>query len=300
MTQKPLKPRREADFYPTPCWVVEIALGELHTAPRSILDTGAGEGVWGDVARERWDDANITGIDCRRLPYPHTYDLWITDDYLADGSTHPGTNGFDGYELIMGNPPYLLAEGFIRRSISLLATGGNLVYLLRLSFLESRKRGDGLWQEYPPKRVVVLKSRPSFTGDNKTDSDAYAIFYWQKGWHGETTLAWAGRPVEDSGQMVMALLESVTYVDNQEPVAVTTINQCSSWDEAWATFTADLRANRNHIAYTWPCPSCGDTTASVMVEMSIIAGTQGGLCGVCASDGERLEDYRRTVAGENE
>jgi len=67
---------------------------------------------------------------------------------------------------------------------------GHIFFLLRLAMLESQRRARGLWQEHRPKKVYVLGRRPSFTGNGKTDATAYALYLWQKGWQGETTLDW--------------------------------------------------------------------------------------------------------------
>ena len=49
--------------------------------------------------------------------------------------------------------------------------------LLRLSFLESKGRVK-FHQDFPAD-VYVLAKRPSFTGDGKADSCAYAWFVWR-------------------------------------------------------------------------------------------------------------------------
>jgi hypothetical protein len=95
----------------------------------------------------------------------------------------------DRYDLIIGNPPYSLAEEHVRLCLGLLADGGQLVFLLRLAFLESAKR-EALWREHPPERVDVLTRRPSFTHNGKTDSAAYAVFRWRNGHVGAPELGW--------------------------------------------------------------------------------------------------------------
>ena len=70
---------------------------------------------------------------------------------------------------------------------------GYIFFLLRLAFLESKKRIP-LYNDFPPKRVYVLQRRPSFfstRGSSRTvDATAYAMFLWQKGWSGKTELDW--------------------------------------------------------------------------------------------------------------
>lgn len=186
-TTKVLRKRDPHDFYPTPLSLCRAALAELPPAPvpDSILDPGAGSGVWGKAARDLYPRALITGVELRpdAIPPAETYTAWHTGDFrLYD----PGWK----HDLIMGNPPYKYAEAFIRHSLSMLKDYGWLVFLLRLAFLEEQDRGKDFWRKFPPERVSVCSQRPSFTGDGNTDATAYAVYYWRKGWTGPTRLDW--------------------------------------------------------------------------------------------------------------
>lgn len=187
-TDKELRDRDARDYYPTPKGLVRAALRKyerlsrrIHSrapvAPRTIIDPGAGSGAWGEVAREIWPNAGITGVDLHFPDKPPAYDLWRNHDYIAT----PEPAVYSGADLVMGNPPYKFAEEFVRQAHRDTNTFGRIVFLLRLSFLESQGRALGLWREYPPAMVSVLDRRPSFTGNRKTDSDAYAVYFWIKG-----------------------------------------------------------------------------------------------------------------------
>ena len=172
------------EFYPSPlnlCTAALKLIPNVYTAGYA-LDPGAGSGVWGTAFRELNKHAHLVGIEKRRLVMPKGYNLWDTEDYLKE------VWGFR-YDIIFGNPPYSLAEEFIRKGISELEQGGYLVFLLRLAFLESRKRVP-FYKEFPPKEVSVLSRRPSFYGNGKTDATAYALFIWQEGYKGKTNLTW--------------------------------------------------------------------------------------------------------------
>lgn len=84
------------------------------------------------------------------------------------------------YDLILGNPPYNLAETHARHALSLRSRFGAVAFLLRLAFFESKERID-FWDEHPASKVYVLSERPSFTG-GKTDNSAYGFFVWAN-WH---------------------------------------------------------------------------------------------------------------------
>lgn len=191
-TDKPMRERDPHDFYPTPFALCDKALGLYMNSnllqPHRILDPGAGTGVWGAAARRRWPGIFITGVELRDVSRPSDYDTWCNCNYLTDFI--PSTS----YNHVIGNPPYKHAEQFVRKSFNLLTPRGEMIFLLRLAFLEGQARGKGLWCEIPPRFVYVLSKRPSFIteGDKKgkTDATAYALFHWVKGDHRPTTLSW--------------------------------------------------------------------------------------------------------------
>lgn len=188
-TDKQLRPRDEHDFYPTPMTHVRPAIRTLNnlvgfmTEP-AILDPGAGTGVWGIAARERWERAHITGVELRSVEVPWQYDDWYNEDY------HLWDRPITGFDMVIGNPPYKYAEQFIRLGMEQLTPNGVMCFLLRLNFLEGQDRGKDLWRKHTPLLVEVCSERPSFTGNGKTDATAYALYYWRKGWQGKTELRW--------------------------------------------------------------------------------------------------------------
>lgn len=179
-----LPARNDADFYPTPMGFCRAALAQLPDGltPTCILDPGAGTGVWGRAARERYPGVTITGIDLRAVPKPAGYTFWINADFLRAATPQPA------FDLVIGNPPFNVAEAFIRASLDLLEDGGVLMFLLRLAFLEGQARGSGLWSKTPPERVVVASRRIAFTGGSNPNS--YALYIWRKGYTGDTRLGW--------------------------------------------------------------------------------------------------------------
>lgn len=204
-TKKVLRPRSAHDFYETPPELVQAALDLLpaYLKPKVIHDPGAGTGVWGREAHKVFPKATIVGIDSHySKPDGNAYKLWIESDYIQ--------YAYPGVDLVIGNPPYgdewnefqklekkrlgkkyirpkrpasfpmADAEAFVRAGYNSLRPNGIMIYLLRLAFLESQKRGEGLWVDMPPLSVHVLIERPSFTGNGKTDETAYAIYLWRK------------------------------------------------------------------------------------------------------------------------
>lgn len=82
--------------------------------------------------------------------------------------------------VIITNPPFLLAEQFIRKALSDVKDDGYVVMLLRLNFFGSKAR-KAFFEEFMPERVYVHHRRMSFTDDGKTDSVEYMHAVWRKG-----------------------------------------------------------------------------------------------------------------------
>lgn len=161
--------------------------------PRA-LDPGAGEGSWGTVLRERCDPNVVVGFEVRPVARPAAYDEWVIADFLA--GSDPTNARLHGYDLVIGNPPYSDAEAFVRRSLGFLKEGGYLLFLLRLTFLESQGRAAGLFKEHPPLRIAFCGRRPSFSPPREgrelgpTGPDAYTYIIWRRGFCGEPTCTW--------------------------------------------------------------------------------------------------------------
>jgi SAM-dependent methyltransferase len=207
--KKPTRPRDPDDHYPTPAPHVRATLGLIDATPSTILDPGAGSGVWGQHCRTAWPDATITGVELRSVAPASGYDVWRTDNFLTTPFKRRQT-----FDLIVGNPPFKLAESFVRRSLSLLAPGGTLIFLLRLAFLETQGRVRGLWRCAPPRHVAVYATRPSFLGNGSRDTDgtAYAAFLWQQGWCGVPTIGWLETEKEEKRRPLLELLEAEVCV----------------------------------------------------------------------------------------
>lgn len=184
--------RRESDYYPTPDDVADrvVALCSGHAVSGDVLEPSAGSGAFIRAVRKWMPSARVTAVepDQNRWPALHAegdalrlypFALETLSDSVPD----------ERWDLIIGNPPYSLAEQHVRLCLSLLAPAGRLVFLLRLSFLESTKRA-ALFREKPLSDVYVFSKRPSFTNDGKTDSAAYAVFVWTDGHRDAPKLHW--------------------------------------------------------------------------------------------------------------
>jgi hypothetical protein len=183
-TDKSRRPRHEHDVYSTPRGFVEQALDLVDGTPGSILDIGAGDGAWGQAARDRYPAAHLRGVELRSLPMPRAYDAWYVGDFTRVAPALPAV------DLVIGNPPFGIAEECIRLALDRLNFGGCAVFLLRLAFLESQRRAGGLFHEHPPELVSVCASRPQFYGAT-TGVTAFAFYRWRRDYTGPTRLRWS-------------------------------------------------------------------------------------------------------------
>jgi predicted TPR repeat methyltransferase len=192
-SSKELRPREKRDFYPTPQEFADFAVREFFYIENinksfdsyKVLDPGCGTGVWGKAIRKQYPLAIIEGVDIKLPDIDLScYNGLVQRDYL---DLIYGRE----FDLIIGNPPYSLAEDFLDKSFELITNGGFIAFLLRSAFAESRKRYDRFFSVLKhPKYIYQSVSRVSFTGDGKSDNTAYSFFIWEDGFVGETTFKW--------------------------------------------------------------------------------------------------------------
>ena len=92
---------------------------------------------------------------------------------------------------VITNPPYCLAEDFVRAAVA--RSHKKVAFLLRLAFLEGQRRGP-LFDETPLARVMVFRKRITMCRDgvNKKGSGhlAFAWFIWDHAHSGAPTIGW--------------------------------------------------------------------------------------------------------------
>lgn len=173
-------------YYETPADVVDRILPKLPILAKNgltILDAGCGTGailsrmpanpshkllgVEADAELVKAADARLSSLyEVRRHEI-------ITGDFLDLPVSSPAYRA----DVCLMNPPFPLAQDFIKAALTMVkARGGEVAALLRLGWLEGRKRHA--WIKAHPPDVFVLPDRPSFTGDGKTDATAYAFMVW--------------------------------------------------------------------------------------------------------------------------
>lgn len=175
------KIRQKDDFYKTPKWAVNALLSNVKISGK-VLDPGCGDGAITGILLDQPEVTDVVGVEISRerafrckQGFPEARVL------RADFFTSRLVESFSPYDAVVANPPFSLAEQFLARSRELVREGGGIHFLLRLGFLESKKRRY-LFEKSTSgfEYLRVLPKRPKFIG-NSTDSAAYGWFSWLTG-----------------------------------------------------------------------------------------------------------------------
>ncbi len=168
------------DFFPTP-----------HGVTRAFLDAcPLPDGYWcepacgaGDIVEAVGPRLDWTTLDIRNVPSPVLSNYHCADTDFLSLALDEEDSCRIYWDVIITNPPFYLAEEFVRKALN---HATHVAMLLRLAFLESRKR-EAFHQAHLSD-VYVLSRRPSFTNNGATDNSAYAWFHWGPGCGGRWSI----------------------------------------------------------------------------------------------------------------
>jgi hypothetical protein len=195
--------RKSIDQHYTPTWVIEALLNVYSTPAGNLLEPAMGESAL--------------------LPALYQHHRIKGSVYASDITHHPLFGDFINpcyywraivlhhFGCIITNPPFSLAEKFVLRSLTMLDPhwGGDVLMLLRLGFLASKKRRQ-FWKKNPLTALFILSDRPSFRGEGEqTDKSEYAWFLWS------TRDDWKSRV----GRILMPGTADTEWRDIREPLS---------------------------------------------------------------------------------
>jgi hypothetical protein len=159
----PFNKRSSYDYYPTPRIAVDLLLKNIKF-DGNIYECACGEGHISKILQEY--NYNVISSDIR------------TNDSIYGDKNIDFLLVNNKVDNILTNPPYLLAEKFIKHGLDLV--NKKMVYLLRLSFLETIKRAE-LFNNTPLNYIYLLSKRLKLINDNNMSSQfAQAWFIWDK------------------------------------------------------------------------------------------------------------------------
>ena len=164
--------RKERDLYETPEWVTHALTNRFLRPPEVV-----------------WEPACATGKMTRALGM---LDAKIVGSDISEGADFLETDPPDGCDAIITNPPYALAQQFIRRALHLMEKPlGQVAMLLRTDFDHARSRLD-LFDSCPAfaTKVVLTKRIKWFEDSKGQPSFNHAWFIWDWRHKGAPTLAY--------------------------------------------------------------------------------------------------------------
>ena len=165
------------DFYATDPKAVELLL-QKEVFCKFIIEPACGQGHIAKVLEDHGHVVICTDLIDRGFGLPGI-------DFLKAPLSH-------WYGDIVTNPPYKLAKEFVEKSLQIISDGHKVAMFLKLTFLEGQSRRE-LFIRHPPKTVYVSSARLEcgkngvFTGSSAV---SYCWIIWEKGYAGETRLAW--------------------------------------------------------------------------------------------------------------
>lgn len=176
------EPKNSADDFPTPPWATRALLTHVigpaeDLRTKTCLEPACGAGHMSEVLAESFD--SVTSSDL------YDYGYGEIRDFLDD-TWKPQT-----YDWVITNPPFRLAEEFVRKSLAVAHIG--VAVLARTVFIESLGRYERLFTKSSPttvapfvERVPMVRGRLDETASTAT---AYAWFVWHVGASGDTKLS---------------------------------------------------------------------------------------------------------------
>ena len=137
--------RKEADFYPTPPDVTVALLDFLQLDSTTIWEPACGDGAMSKVLSAAGHDV-------------HSTDLRDDSGFGIGGTDFLQSQLVKTPHWIITNPPFNVAEDFIRKALSITP---NVAMLLKSQFWHARRR-EPLFRDHPPAWILPLTWRPAF------------------------------------------------------------------------------------------------------------------------------------------
>jgi hypothetical protein len=167
---------RGSDLYETP-EMATLALLAVEPLPQRILEPACGRGAITRVLRS----AGHTVLENDIVDYGQG------QDSVRDFLKFKPAGEIDA---VVTNPPYCLAQQFVRHALTLCP---RVFMLLRLTFLESERRRDvldqaGLIRIHVFSDSLPMMHRDGWTGNRASSAVAFAWYVWRRGYIGNATV----------------------------------------------------------------------------------------------------------------
>lgn len=184
--------REENDFYATPPIATKTLVNYINEyypeiKEKVIWECACGKGDISKVLKENGFKVDSTDIIDRGYG--------ICGEEMNFLSFNNGNLPFGNYNIIT-NPPYKYAQQFVEKAMEIMKVDNYCCMLLKLTFLEGKKRYE-MFKKYPPMKVLVFSDRINCAlgGDFESTNEiggavCYAWYIWKKGYQGKTEIDW--------------------------------------------------------------------------------------------------------------
>lgn len=179
--------REEDDFYATPPVATQALVDYLKVNYPELNDSfiwepACGKGHISEVLKNAGYKVLSTDLVSRGYGV-HDFDFLATDNTKTN--CH-----------IITNPPYKYAQDFVEKAMDIMEDGKLCCMLLKLTFLEGKKRYE-MFKKYPPEQILVFSTRINCAhgGDFEKTSEfggavAYGWYIWRKGNTNQPKIDW--------------------------------------------------------------------------------------------------------------
>ena len=176
--------RQKDDFYATDPKATKMVLKELE----KIYDTSLWD-VWEPAAGMGHISNTLKAENINVVKESDLVDRGIgatIEDFLNAAS-------IGNANVIFTNPPYKIAEDFLKHFLKISDDGDLYIFLGRIQFLEGKARRK-IFDTDPPKYVFVHSERINCWKDGKEVKESsamcYAWYVFEKGYKGDTIVKW--------------------------------------------------------------------------------------------------------------
>jgi len=163
--------RKERDLYETPSWVTEALGPHLYAGIFHVWEPACGSGKMVRALESLGFTVNGTDIDAGH-------------DFLE---SYCGLDE-DGFEAIITNPPYVLAQEFIEHALK--QPVSVVAMLLRTDFDHAKSRLHLFQDQRFAKKLVLTKRIKWFEDSKGQPSFNHAWYIWETAHRGPPTLAY--------------------------------------------------------------------------------------------------------------
>lgn len=190
--------RKERDLYETPAWVTIVLCGLLPRRSHFVWEPAAGTGKMRNALIGEGFSVIASDIE----PYEDIERADFSRFHVAPKDVWA----------IVTNPPYALAESFVRHAIELMRPRRGLVaMLLRVDWDSAKTRRD-LFSEHPAfaMKITLLDRIQWFAGGASNPSENHAWFVWDWQSEGrEPILRWAANPSKSKKDVQLKLIKGL-------------------------------------------------------------------------------------------